>query len=97
MELRVIMWTHRDGSVHAEMRLATFPDEVNGEFVTHLDGEHHRSACGLPYFGRISSTGLGRVGAVDCEQCRALLIGKTYVDSGRPDHASSNARLREET
>lgn len=83
--LKVIMWEWRDGSIHAEMRLLTFmpqgDDATDHEFVTHLAGDwHNDSACGERYRYRgPCSSGLGRVGAVDCPACRDLIRGTRFV------------------
>jgi hypothetical protein len=84
-ELEVVMWSWRDGSVHAEMYLASFFDE-DGEhkLVCHLDSGTTRfqSACGRKYWGKSSATGLGHPHNVNCEECRAILAGLHFVPKG---------------
>lgn len=82
MNLQVIPWTWRNGSVHLEMRLASFfhgtgPDS---ELVTHLDDDGQRfvTACGVPWWGIGSSSGIGHTERVTCPECRTLLASLTF-------------------
>lgn len=78
MQLKVIPWTWRDGSIHLEMRLATFHE--GDELVTHLDGGSGRfvTACGMPWWGKTSSSGIGHTERISCPDCRALLASLTF-------------------
>jgi hypothetical protein len=71
----VVMWEWRDGSVHAEMMLASFFD--GNDLVTHLDGSSHllKSACGKSYFAVGHASGLGDPARENCTDCRALITG----------------------
>lgn len=82
-ELEIVMWAWRDGSVHAEMYLASFFDD-EGKLNCHLDGgtQRFRSACGRNYWGKSSATGLGNPGNVNCEDCRAIIAGMRFVPKG---------------
>ncbi len=73
-DLRIVPWTWRDGTVHLEMRLASFHHE-DDTLVTHLDGEgYFVTACGREWWGiGSSSSGLGHTQNVTCEDCRDLL------------------------
>lgn len=78
MTLKVIPWTWRDGSVHLEMRLTSFPSD-DGEILTHLDGDgRFVTACGQPWWGKLSASGIGRTGGVTCPDCRRLLSSMTF-------------------
>jgi len=78
-QLQVIPWTWRDGSVHLEMRLASFHNE-NGELFTHLDGGRGLfvTACDVPWWGVCSSSGLGHSQRVSCPDCKRLLASMTF-------------------
>ena len=77
--VRVVAWTWRDGSVHLEVRLATFAD-ADEVVMTHLDGDgRFESACGTRWFGLLSSSGLGHSQRIDCPACREILRNATLV------------------
>ena len=72
--LTVVPWTWRDGSVHLEMRLTSF--HRGDECETHLDGPtpgRFVTACGVPWWGVGSASGLGHTERVNCEACRTIL------------------------
>ncbi len=75
--LEVVPWTWRDGTVHLEMRLASF--FVDDELQTHLDGSTSRfvTACGVPWWGITSSSGIGHTQRITCPECRELLRNAT--------------------
>lgn len=78
----VHLWEYRDGSVHAEMMLASFFEDESGEsrLVCHVDGNGTlRSACGKSYFAKAHATGLGDPARVDCPECRKLIGGVRLV------------------
>jgi hypothetical protein len=73
----LILRAWRDGSVHAEVPFAAFHDE-DGEIHRHLAQRGNRSfetACGVAWFGVASTSGYGSPHAIDCEDCRAILLG----------------------
>jgi hypothetical protein len=84
-DVEVIAWTWRDGSVHLELRLTSFHNE-DDVLLTHLDGPHNGSrfvtACGVPWWGIGSASGIGHSQRIDCEDCREILRSATFV--GRP-------------
>lgn len=78
LTIKVVPWTWRDGTIHLEVRCATFPDTFSGIVTTHLDGLHFKSACGDPYWGKCSGTGLMSSQSIDCPRCKALLASLTF-------------------
>jgi hypothetical protein len=70
----LILRAWRDGSVHAEVPLASFHTE--GVIGTHLAHGPHRfkTACGLGWFGIGSASGYGHPERVNCPECRAILL-----------------------
>lgn len=81
--VRVVAWTWRDGSVHLEVRLASFAGADDGEVLTHLDGAHQlfTTACGAKYWGRTSATGLGHSQAITCDACRKILRSAEFIST----------------
>jgi hypothetical protein len=77
---KVVPWTHRDGSVHLEMRLVSFHDET-GELLTHLDSPGRRfvTACNKPWWGVGSASGIAHTERISCPDCRRLLSSLTFT------------------
>lgn len=74
----VILRAWRDGSVHAEILTATFPDKA-GVIETHAVDDVRttfESMCGESFWGVVSGTGYTHPDAVDCKACQALLLGE---------------------
>lgn len=79
--VRVVPWTWRNGTVHLEVRLASFADE-SGEVFTHLDGTGpglFTTACGAKWWGKTSASGLGHSQVITCEACREILRTAKFV------------------
>jgi hypothetical protein len=78
--IKVIPWTYRDGSIHLEMRLASFHNE-DDELVCHLDGgfQDFKTACGVAWWGKASTSGIAHSERITCPDCRRLLASLTFT------------------
>lgn len=75
----LILRPWRDGSVHAEVPLASFHiEDVIGTHLAHREDKRtFLTACGESFWGIGSATGYGHPERVDCTSCRAILLGES--------------------
>lgn len=70
---RVAVREYRDGSLHTETPCVSLLCEPRGTFHTHLDSftgfGRFETACGIEWFGRLSSSGCMPGKRVDCPAC----------------------------
>ena len=81
MALSCILWPYRDGSIHIQVKYASFFDE-RGMLERHLDGEKSHifeTACGLAWWNKASSSGYGDSETISCVSCRAILENATIT------------------
>lgn len=73
----VILRAWRDGSIHAEIPVTTFPSD-DDEMLTHVDNRERshifETLCGIRWFGKLSASGWQHSESVDCPKCRELLL-----------------------
>lgn len=77
MDVEIVMWEWRDGSIHAEMRTVAFHGDDDALLV-HLQGDKRDrfvTACGAKWWGKSSASGLGNSARVTCPRCRAMMRG----------------------